>query len=276
MKRSEEHYTKQVECDYKKHHYSVRDNGAIMRHQEGMFPFEGAEWTFGTLNSYGKLAYKGVSVERIVATAFLGEVHNDFYVVDHIDGDVQNNSADNLRWLSPIESILDNPETVSTIIDKFGDIETFMIDPSALSRAGDKYSRFHLIKKGDVLDAIKHLVSLSANGPLKSGNIYANWLNSQPSLEDDDSIEKKSGGISLNEIESVWPEVLELYRDTPRFKIVLESMRKEVRGSVLLLFFKNEMQADWFQSKKLQEFQTIIRKLLNSSNIRVEAYIDNK
>lgn len=66
-------YTREIECDYKKHHYSVRDNGSIMRHQEGFFPLEGAEWTFGSPNANGKLAYKGVLIERIVATAFLGE-----------------------------------------------------------------------------------------------------------------------------------------------------------------------------------------------------------
>ena len=264
-------YTREVECDYKKHHYSVRDNGSIMRHQEGFFPLEGAEWTFGAPNANGKLAHKGVLIDRIVATAFLGSVDNDFFVVDHIDGDIENNSADNLRWLSPIEAILDNPETVRVILDKFGDIDTFLIDPTALAKAGDKYSRFLYVKKKEVEEAVEHLVSMSTLGPLKSGNVYVDWLINRLTPEAEDMEDT----ISLTDVNAIWPEVLELYNGTPRFRQALESLRKEMHGSTLSLFFKNEMQADWFKRNKLQEFQVNIRKLIGSPNIRIEAYIDN-
>lgn len=269
-------YTREVECDYKKHHYSVRDNGSILRHQDGIFPLEGAEWTFGTPNAYGRLAYKGVSIERIVATAFLGDVNNDYYVVDHIDGDPDNNSANNLRWLSPIEAILDNPETVKVILDKFGDIETFMIDPSALSKAGDKYARFHFVKQEEIQTAIEHLVSLSASGQLKSGNIYVDWLHKRSVQEVDFIPEGYTESISIEQIDAIWPEMLAVYDSTPRLKRELESIRKEVHNSTLSLFFRTEMQADWFQRNKLQEFQAEIRKKLDSKSICVEVYIDNK
>jgi len=268
-------YTREIECDYKKHHYSVRDNGSIMRHQEGFFPLEGAEWTFGSPNANGKLAYKGVLIERIVATAFLGEVDNDFFVVDHIDGDIDNNSADNLRWFSPIEAILDNPETVRVILETFGDVDTFMIDPTALAKAGDKYSRFHFIKKEEVEEAVAHLVSMSTSGPLKSGNLYIDWLNNRPAPESDDLSEGDCDAISLSDVNAIWPKILELYNGTPRFKQALDSLRKEMHGSTLSLFFKTEMQADWFKRNKLQEFQVNFRKLIGSQNVRIEACIDN-
>ena len=63
-------------CEYKGETYSVRDNGAVMRHfREGkkIRPLDGV-WTFGNINyQKGYLVFSSEAVHRIVATAFLGE-----------------------------------------------------------------------------------------------------------------------------------------------------------------------------------------------------------
>ena len=94
-------YNKEVLCTYEDETYSVRDNGAILRHSR-----EGARkrrnddiWTFGTVNKEtGYLLHSGVRVHRIVATAFLGEAPTKEHVVDHINTNKQDNRPENLRW----------------------------------------------------------------------------------------------------------------------------------------------------------------------------------
>ncbi|MBR3859425.1 MAG: HNH endonuclease, partial [Bacteroidaceae bacterium] len=106
------------ECNYKDEHYSVRDNGAILRHsKEGKKSRKlDNKWTFGTPDSKtGYLIYGGERVHRIVATAFHGEPSNSEYVVDHIDTNRQNNRPANLRWLTRLENILFNDITRAKI-----------------------------------------------------------------------------------------------------------------------------------------------------------------
>lgn len=50
----------------------------------------------------------GYSVHRLVAFAFLAAPEDPSYVIDHIDGNPQNNNADNLQWCSQMENI-NNP-----------------------------------------------------------------------------------------------------------------------------------------------------------------------
>ena len=97
------------ECDYKGEHYSVRDNGAVMRHPKpGRKPRPTDNiWTFGKRDE--KTAYMCFGTHRvhiIVAFAFLGEHDSKKYVVDHIDTNRCNNRPDNLRWFTRLENAL--------------------------------------------------------------------------------------------------------------------------------------------------------------------------
>lgn len=128
-------FCRQVDCDYDGERYSVRDNGAVLRH-----PPEGkrqrpndAKWTFGKPSTNGGyLEIAGVRVHRIVATAFHGVSPTPKHVVDHIDTNCRNNRPDNLRWLTRLENALLNPITVKRIEFICGSVEAFLEDPARL------------------------------------------------------------------------------------------------------------------------------------------------
>lgn len=131
-------YVEVMECDYKGEHYSVRDNGAIMRHaREGKsVRKEDNVWTFGMKdNKTGYMMFCGARVHIIVATAFYGEQDSKKYVVDHKDTNRCNNRPENLRWFTRLENALNNPATRKKIIYLCGSIENFINDPSSLRDA---------------------------------------------------------------------------------------------------------------------------------------------
>ena len=138
-------FEQELECKYKGRIYSVRDNGAIFRHQkEGskLAPLDNV-WTFGRKDHYkGYMMISGVPVHRIVATAFHGAHENPNMVVDHIDTNRCNNRPSNLRWITRLENVLNNPITRAKIELICGSIEAFVADPSILSRYGNEYSNF--------------------------------------------------------------------------------------------------------------------------------------
>lgn len=128
-------YTDIKECIYKEEHYSVRDNGAVMRHlRDGKKPRrDDGVWTFGvknTQNGYMMLGQHRVHI--IVATAFLGARDSKVYVVDHIDTNRCNNRVENLRWFTRLENALNNEITRNKISYICGSIEAFIENPSIL------------------------------------------------------------------------------------------------------------------------------------------------
>ena len=123
------------ECDYKGEHYSVRDNGAIIRHPKSnrIRPKDNI-WTFGEPNEKtGYCTFCGEVVHRIVAFAFHGEPENNQLVVDHIDTNRQNNRPENLRWVTKLENALNNPLTLRKIL-YYCTLPEFIENPSILSQ----------------------------------------------------------------------------------------------------------------------------------------------
>ncbi len=128
-------FVREVECDYKNEHYSVRDNGKVLRHASRSKRLRKYDnrWTFGNPNNNGYMIISSEVVHRIVATAFHGEPPTSQHVVDHIDTNRQNNRPENLRWLTKLENILNNPTTRKRIEFICGSIENFLKDPSILN-----------------------------------------------------------------------------------------------------------------------------------------------
>lgn len=128
-------YAEIKECSYKGEHYAVRDNGAILRHaREGKRKRKDDEiWTFGKPNvNTGYMEIGTERVHRIVAFAFLGDPPSAQHIVDHIDTNRRNNRPQNLRWLTKLENVLNNPITRKKIEHLCGSIEAFVNDPSII------------------------------------------------------------------------------------------------------------------------------------------------
>ena len=129
-------FQREVDCLYGNESYSVRDNGAVLRHHRDGKRRRALDnkWTFGKENSANPyLNIAGIRVHRIVATAFHGEPPDTKYVVDHIDSNCRNNRPENLRWLTRLENSLKNPATRKKIEYLCGSIEAFLENPSILN-----------------------------------------------------------------------------------------------------------------------------------------------
>ena len=131
-------FHREMDCIYDSEKYSVRDNGAVLRHpQIGKRPRPtDNQWTFGKPNMQnGYMHISQTRIHRIVATAFHGEPLTPEHVVDHIDTNRQNNRPENLRWLTRLENALLNPITAKRIEFICGSIDAFLADPSILSNS---------------------------------------------------------------------------------------------------------------------------------------------
>ncbi|MBQ3689984.1 MAG: HNH endonuclease [Bacteroidales bacterium] len=138
-------FDREVQCEYKGEVYSVRDNGAIMRHKKDGNKKRPKDemWTFGNKDfSKGYMMFCKVAVHRIVAFAFLGEPPADDYVVDHIDTNRCNNRPENLRWVTKLENALNNEATLRKIIDCCGSVEAFIENPSILNQYINYHQKF--------------------------------------------------------------------------------------------------------------------------------------
>lgn len=170
------------ECVYKDEHYSVRDNGAILRHSREDRRKRKLDnvWTWGVPNDVnGYMTWGSEKVHRIVATAFHGEAPGDNYVVDHIDTNRRNNRPENLQWLTRLENVLKNPITRARIENICGSIEAFLENPSLLSGHEDNDTNFHWMRAVTKEEARITLDNLMkrVNGEIEShGGRLGEWI----------------------------------------------------------------------------------------------------
>lgn len=128
-------YIEERECTFKDKRYRVRDNGAVMRlsSQGKKANKNDNNWTFGSLDSAGYLSISGVRIHQIVAAAFLGEKPQKELVIDHIDTIKVNNRPSNLRYVTRLENIVNNPLTKKKLEHATGlPIEKILEDISIL------------------------------------------------------------------------------------------------------------------------------------------------
>ena len=176
-----ETYNGVQECHYKKEHYSVRDNGAVLRHapyNKRTRPTDN-KWTFGKLNSRtGYLEIASVRIHRIVATAFHGEPPTKEHVVDHIDTNKHNNRPDNLRWVTRLENILLNPITSRRIEIVCGSVEAFLAEPSNFRDkfTDPNYEWMCTVSKQEAQASKERLLAWAkSDKPLHSGSL-GEWI----------------------------------------------------------------------------------------------------
>lgn len=209
-------FSEERECTYKDRKYVVRDNGAIMR-----LPKEGGRatkfdnlWTFG--NKDPKTAYMNYCGERvhiIVATAFYGPQNSKVYVVDHIDTNRYNNRPENLRWLTRLENVLNNPITCQKIISICGSVEAFLENPRILDgRTNGDYNLewMRTVSKEEAANTLAHWNNWLATGCVHSEKRQPvdEWIYQDVSLKKENIV---NSSISENKIiasnKSVTPAV---------------------------------------------------------------------
>ena len=135
-------------------------------------------------------------IHRIVAFAFLGEPPTKQHVVDHIDTNRKNNRPENLRWLTKLENILNNPITVKRIIFRCGSIEAFLKDPSILKNYENEDPNFSWMR------------TVSSEEAKISWERLSNWANK-------DDTETSANGGSLGEWLYQSPNYYEIPEFTP-------------------------------------------------------------
>ncbi len=199
-----------VECVYKMELYSVRDNGAVLRHTrkgKRLRKYDN-QWTFGKPNvKTGYMEIASVRVHRIVATAFHGEPPTKKHVVDHIDTNKRNNRPENLRWVTRFENVLLNPITVKRIELVCGcNIEEFLADPSKFR---DKfrepnYKWMTTVSKEEAQASREKLLAWAESDRLTTGGSLGEWIFNREKALNEQKIEdifkavEKRTGISRN------------------------------------------------------------------------------
>lgn len=202
------------ECDYKNEHYSVRDNGAILRHSRlnKQKRKDDEAWTFGKPNEKtGYMNFSNETVHRIVAFAFLGAPPTDQHVVDHIDTNRRNNRPDNLRWLTKLENVLNNKITVAKIERLIGSIEVFLADPSVLKGYEDKDPNFgwmRTVTSAEARVSYERLNSWSQERTELKGGKIGEWIFNKPQYPDN-TLRNMGNNIESDEVQSLTPHAIQ-------------------------------------------------------------------
>lgn len=174
-------FARRADCSYEGEQYSVRDNGAVLRHhREGkrQRPADG-QWTFGKpSDKTGYMEIASVRVHRIVATAFHGDPPTRHLVVDHIDTNRRNNRPENLRWVTRLENVLLNPISAKRIAYVYGSIEAFLANPAA-PRQGildPNFEWMRTVSQEEAQASLKRMLAWAKSEKPSSGGSLGEWL----------------------------------------------------------------------------------------------------
>lgn len=203
------------ECLYHGEKYSVRDNGAVKRHAQLGRKTRKLDnvWTFGKASDKtGYMEIAGERVHRIVAFAFLGEPPEEDYVVDHIDTNRRNNRPENLRWVTKLENVLNNPITRARIENICGSIEAFLENPSLLNgheNTDPNFNWMRTVSREEARASLERLTLWSKGEHKPQGGTIGEWIfeNKNTSLLYSDLNENAFD--ELDEIEEEYPSLTE-------------------------------------------------------------------
>ncbi|MCR5568658.1 MAG: HNH endonuclease [Paludibacteraceae bacterium] len=257
-------YSKEVECVYKSETFSVRDNGAIMRHpKEGVRPRPNDnKWTFGRPSEVnGYMLFCSERVHRIVATAFHGEAPTKDHVVDHIDTNRQNNRADNLRWLSKLENILNNEITRSKIEYICGSIENFLKNPSLLRDHIHEDRNFGWMRAVSKEEAENSLANIKE------------WLKNAPKAKED-SDERGKIGDWIYEKKSNKDNFMKGYQ-VPELTEEQKKQQEEAKQRILLEKKKREEDAEKQRAEQERKFEEEMERLREERRNPIQSITPN-
>ena len=207
-------FDQEKECVFKDETYSVRNNGAVMRHARPNKIKRKLDevWTFGTKNkTNGYMYINSVRVHQIVAEAFLEPKPSPTHVIDHKDTNKCNNRPDNLRWATRLENALNNPITRKRIILCCGSIENFLANPSLLrtSSVGQMFDWMRTVSPDEAKISKEKLERWAKEDSVPTGNgKLGEWVyhdkqwGPEDTVEEDMPIEKQS--LTPNAMQVNW------------------------------------------------------------------------
>ena len=274
---SVDEYNETKDCIYKDEHYSVRDNGAVMRH-----PREGKRlrkddnvWTFGKPNEKtGYMEISGQRVHRIVAFAFLGDPPTEQHVVDHIDTNRRNNRPENLRWLTRLENALNNPITRARIENLCGSIEVFLADPSVLrghEMIDPNFNWMRTVSPEEARASLERLTNWAKEHPKPQGGSLGEWVfqeqkqGSRPYIplhyQQPEPVEPEPADTRPIETKSLTPNAIQLDWKHP---VEFPCCPQQVTGKPLETYLANLKEGKIFSKNSFGE-STILKYGLTSS-----------
>lgn len=166
---------------YRGETYWAREGGAVYRmrrERQGKRPLDEI-WTYGRARASSKYMFiASHAVHRIVAYAFHGNPPSSEHVVDHIDTNRMNNRADNLRWVTRLENILQNPITLRRVELAYGSLEAFLADPAAPkypSRLRDM-SWMRTVQASEAKVCLDRLRRWASSSSEPSGGLLGSWI----------------------------------------------------------------------------------------------------
>jgi hypothetical protein len=198
-------FGREVTCTYRGETYRVRDNGAILRRRRDrarLRPLD-EKWTFGRADK--KVGYMFVSstrVHHIVATAFHGPQPSKAHVVDHVDTNRRNNRSENLRWVTRLENILNNPITARRIEIEYGSIGNFLVNPDRpiSGKLNPNFEWMRSVTKKEAEESRRRLLDWAKSERMPSGGTLGEWVYRSRTeqyveeQEPDDLIESRTPG----------------------------------------------------------------------------------
>ena len=174
-------FDKELAVEYRGEMYRVRDNGSVCRQRrpnKRKRPLDGT-WTFGWANaSTGYMQIGTEVVHRIVATAFHGKQPSEKHIVDHIDTNRKNNRAENLRWITRLDNLLQNEITLRRIIIAYGSLDEFFKNPSAPPnpKAIKNFDWMKTVSKEEAQESREKLLQWAKSGQAPKGGVLGDWV----------------------------------------------------------------------------------------------------
>lgn len=255
-------FEKEVTCTFKEETYSVRDNGAVFRHRR-----EGArkrpldeQWTFGRpSDKRGYMYISSFVVHQIVATAFLGEKPTKDHVVDHIDTNKRNNRPENLRWVTRLDNILNNPISRRRVEIAYGSIENFLANPAQPlpGKLDPNFDWMRTVTKKEAEESYKRFLKWAKSGKNPSGGNIGEWLYTPGSNE-------QVGGMKQDKlIESSTPGALQKNWKTPSEFPLCPA---DVVPNALIDYFNRLKEGEVFARNRHGESKVVLAALSEESD----------
>lgn len=271
-------------CEYRGEIYRVRDNGSILRCQKPnkrKRPLD-AKWTFGyPCKQKGYMNFSSETVHRIVATAFHGKQSSKKHIIDHIDTNKKNNRPENLRWITRLDNILQNPITFSRVIFKYGSIDNFLSNPSKPidGELEQNFEWMRTVTKEESDNTRKNLINWAKEGKIPAGGELGEWifsnLGQQMVVEGNPLTEY----ITPNAIQKNWKTESE-FPNCPTTiidSLIQKYKEKLIKGST---FSKNKY-GEWsVENSELSEDMSALIVLTTSDGVKpfglAKVYIENE